>query len=791
MALSGKTSNFNLSYPNVGDNFQVNVTANDFKTMMESVATALGNLPRGFELLPQNTDLNNPMYGDKFLVGLFSLTMPMTNDPEPSLGQRYLMSIDGPNGWTQIYFGEKGKIYIRSTTADTFSGNSWDELAKISDIPKTIQTKVINSDPEENPTILNEYYNSGIYELKWVQSNPSGDSTTNTWWLFIEENDILAHPTDCSQILLTKAGKLKHRYRDGSGWMSEWTDVTAAEISAKTGNLKSLQTTSKTNLVSAINEVFNKVPSEGNTIKELTCASLTDESWNIDEPGFYLMTEQTSNEKIPFIVEGQGSGLGLYQLRLRSAGAEMRFKSQANVWGDWKTVATLDDIPEIEGDTIPVIELTSTDNNNINAYKVDGTLASSSSFSDLASVVKIIRPYNGPTTASGTEILFMTQVLDFYTSSGTGHITQKLYGIQNFERKITWQMSGGLGFQYGNWTEISEKASPVSVTIGPNGSNADVIYTSNLADSLTSAFNKLGTNGGEIKILAGSYVITSTCTIAGTPTKKVKISGEGASTILQSSYSSLDITYAEITDLTLNLDLILKDNTKVENCVVKSTITLNADSASRQNIVINNNEVAMTSSTDNFLVAENFGNTISDIIITNNYGRTGFQFLEVSPSGQAQMSNCNISNNYFPMGNFTGSIYGGTSSYYSSQINNNVFNNCTFDMDLINIRNNVIKGTCALTGGSTTQFVNNQVQGNLTISSVDYWNIQDNKFTSISSMSFSGSNNKFINNSIANTDFNSSFTSSAGTWGNNFWKNGIDKIYYANGEGMGAGQGDT
>lgn len=118
----------------------------------------------------------------------------------------------------------------------------------------------------DNPTLLDEVTHNGIYAFIGGPTEPMIQSTDEAssysmWMLSVEccdtANNIIQRvekvPTDTGDISVIQ----KIRYRVNGVW-SEFLDP-SGEVSEKIGDLNSLDTTDKSNLVGAINELSDKI----------------------------------------------------------------------------------------------------------------------------------------------------------------------------------------------------------------------------------------------------------------------------------------------------------------------------------------------------------------------------------------------------------------------------------------------------------------------------------------------------------------------------------------------------
>lgn len=719
MALSGKTTNFELKYPALVDDIVMGESGNDFKEMMDSVDIALRDSI--FKTVESGTDLNT------LTTGLYQLGMPMVNDPSPTVGPRYLIAASDSPGSAQYYFAGDGKIYYRFNTRGSFT-------------------------------------------------------TTD-----------------------------------------EWKEVVTEDITGKLTNLT--EGIVNTNLVAAINSIKDSI-NNTNGIKELSCAALDDESWNIDEPGYYLMIHSISGEKIPFIVEGQGTGLGLRQFRIRSEGIETRFKTQTNTWEKWEKIATED----IVGD---LTDLTTTTKTNlvsaVNELKtnildggivdlglvegdlMDDMVGIDSSFLDVttAGIYKFSIKNNGNETVDGYLIVSNNTTV-------TDEFDQWLFVGGSLLHRVS--SAGGLGDWNGYVTtdtagRYSKKYS--TIVIGNSGSGhtadeVDYLYEagSDFGTILTSAINKLassGAKGGEIKILSGTYTLASAVTTSGTAPAPIKITGEGKSTIITSPIPRrYDITasYCEISECRLDTDIRITTSgyVNIHDCEIAERIYISNMSA-LFDIFIHDNNLDYTTAGKDFLYLSESGGIYNFQVYNNySYGTSSFDFLYVATT--KPIYNSSIRNNHCPYSTWDSSNYSLNASgnnYFKNIMTGNTFYTINFSGSQWGISNNHIVGKLYLYDGDYLDVMNNRVDGTFTAASgLTYANITGNVIdTMATSLPYVnlGTNARFVNNVIRDTNFNTTYLPghdiTSNKWGNNMWADGIDRLVFANGEGIGEGQGDA
>ena len=339
---------------------------------------------------------------------------------------------------------------------------------------------------------------------------------------------------------------------------------------------------------------------------------------------------------------------------------------------------------------------------------------------------------------------------------------------------------------------------------GLTANDVDYLYEegSDFGTILSSAISKLtssGAKGGEIKILSGTYTLTSAVTTSGTSTAPIKIIGEGKSTIITSSTPTdcyITASYCEISECRLgtNIRITTDGYVNIHDCEIAETITFD-NNTSIHNIFIRDNNLDYTIGKI-FLYLSGSGN-IYNFQVYNNYcyGTSPFDFLHAAATKSIRGSS--IRNNYCLSGIWNSSNYN-LNAHHSDQstITGNMFYMINFSGNYWCMSNNHIIYNLYLYDGDNLHVMNNRVGGTFTAASgLAYVNITGNIVNSIATTSpyiNLGTNARFVNNVIRYTNFSTTYIpgydDASNKWGNNMWADGIDRLVFANGEEIGQGQ---
>ena len=343
---------------------------------------------------------------------------------------------------------------------------------------------------------------------------------------------------------------------------------------------------------------------------------------------------------------------------------------------------------------------------------------------------------------------------------------------------------------------------------GLTSNDVDYLYEagSNFGTILSSAISKLtgsGAKGGEIKILSGTYTLTSAVITSGTSAAPIKITGEGKSTIITSTTPEsyyINASYCEISECKLDTEIRITTNgyVNIHDCEIAESIYFN-NSSIVKNIFIHDNNLnipiptAPTERTD-FLYLSGSGG-IYNFQVYNNYCYTDMPFKFLYATATKSIYSSSIRNNNCSLGTWDSSTYD-LNSFKDNQgtITGNTFHAIKFKGDFWCISNNYITRDLELYGGDYLSVMNNRVIGSFATSGLTYASITGNTVDSVDNVNL-GTDTRFVNNTIRNTNFSITRLPGHDTvtnkWGNNMWADGIDRLVFANGEGIGEGQGDA
>ena len=582
----------------------------------------------------------------------------------------------------------------------------------------------------------------------------------------------------------------------------------------------------------------------GNDFKEMMDSvdiALRDSIFKTVEPGTDLNTLTTGLFKLAWPLTNDPSpSLGLRYLMAMSGppgNAQYYFADNGKIYyrfstpsgstttGEWKEIAT----EEIVGDLTDLATTAKTDLvsavNELKTNILDGGIVDlglvegdlmddrggiDSSFLDVttAGIYKFSIKNNGSETVDGYLIVSNNTTV-------TDEFDQWLFVGGSLLHRVS--SAGGLGDWNGYVTtntagRYSKKYS--TIVIGNSGSgvtanDVDYLYEegSDFGTVLSSAIRKLtdpGAKGGEIKILSGIYTLTSAVTTYGTTSAPIKITGEGRSTIITSSTPTsyyIIASCCEISECRLDTDIRITSNgyVNIHDCEIAERIYFN-NSSTLQDIFIHDNNLNYTTTGKDFLYLSGFG-TICNFQVYNNYYYGNVLFYFLSTAASKTFRNASIRNNHCPYGiwNSSTDLSSTGAPYWRSRMTGNTFYAVSFNGSYWCISNNHITGNLHLYGGDYLDVMNNRVDSTFKVESgLTYANIVGNVFDSIVTASpyvNLGTNARFANNVIRNTNFNTAYIPgyniTSNKWGNNMWANGFDRMIFANGEGIGEGQGDA
>ena len=345
-----------------------------------------------------------------------------------------------------------------------------------------------------------------------------------------------------------------------------------------------------------------------------------------------------------------------------------------------------------------------------------------------------------------------------------------------------------------------------TIVIGNSGSgltanDVDYLYEegTDFGPVLTSAISKLtssGAKGGEIKILSGTYKLSSA---RGTSTAPIKIIGEGKSTVITSDNPTdyyISASYCEISECKLATDIQITTNgyVNIHDCEIAERIYFN-NSSTIQDIFIHDNNLDYTTTGKDFLYLSGSGR-IYNFQVYNNYcyGNRSFDFLHAA--AKKTICGSSIRNNHCPYGTWNSSTYdlnADTFFFLHNTMTGNTFYTINFSGNYWCISNNYITGNLYLYDGNYLDVINNKVVGIFTAASgLVAANITGNIINRIATESpyvNLGTNSRFVNNVIRNASFSTTYIPGHDTatnkWGNNMWADGIDQMIFANGEEIG------
>ena len=338
---------------------------------------------------------------------------------------------------------------------------------------------------------------------------------------------------------------------------------------------------------------------------------------------------------------------------------------------------------------------------------------------------------------------------------------------------------------------------------GLTSNDVDYLYTSgsDFSTTLTNAINALPSTGGEIKILGGIYTLSTPVDRTGIPARPIKITGEGKSTIIISSTPTdhyITASFCEISECRLDTDIRITaiGYVNIHDCEIAERIYIN-NSSTLQNVFIHDNKLDYTTTGKNFLYLSGSG-SIYNLQVYNNYGYGApFDFLYAAATKSLYISG--IRNNHCPYGNWSSSDYdlnGDSVIQYRNTMTGNTFSTINFRGNYWCISNNRILTILYLYAGDFLDVMNNKLDRTFTAASgLTYANITGNIIDSIATTSpyvNLGTNARFVNNTIRDTNFSTTYIpgydTASNKWGNNMWADGIDRLVFANGEEIGGGQ---
>lgn len=317
---------------------------------------------------------------------------------------------------------------------------------------------------------------------------------------------------------------------------------------------------------------------------------------------------------------------------------------------------------------------------------------------------------------------------------------------------------------------------------GLTANDVDYLYTadSDFTTTLTGAINALPSIGGEIKILSGTYTFNSNCQIFGSSDKLIKITGEGSCTKFIGTGSCL-LNYCEISNIQLSNTLTINSDggyVTIHDCEfnleditgIEMSGTL-GENVSR--IIIKNNLLNMLSpGSSDFIKLTGAGEVFDLEIIGNHIHDNGgyggdIQFINCIDK---HITDCHIMNNDIGLGFININTHIDAYGYY-----NKIFGN--------------IIGGITISAGSYWEIENNSIIGQINIhSGHNNGKIINNTINSVSSIGLS-TDSTFTGNVILRTNFDVAkipgYNDASNKWGNNMWADGIDRLVFANGEGIG------
>lgn len=387
-------------------------------------------------------------------------------------------------------------------------------------------------------------------------------------------------------------------------------------------------------------------------------------------------------------------------------------------------------------------------------------------------------------------------------TTGTADQMQIIFDSMGYFAKRSFIGAGGGS----EWQIIGSSKKYSTVVIGNSASgltanDVDYLYTagSDFSTTLTDAINALpSTGGGEIKILGGNYTLSTPVEASGTLLKQIKITGEGTSTFIISDTPEshyINASYCEISECRLETDIRIttKGYVNIHDCEIAERIYFN-NSSTLQDVFIHDNNLDYATTGKDFLYLSGAG-SIYNFQVYNNYGDDGpFNFLYAAATKYIYSSS--IRNNHCPYGTWSSSTYNliaNSSSYSRSTMTGNTFYSINFSGNYWCISNNHITYDLYLYNGDYLDVMNNRVDGTFTIASgLTYANITGNMIDAVATTSpyvNLGTNARFVNNTIRDTNFSTTYLpghdTASNKWGNNMWANGFDRLVFANEEEIG------
>ena len=820
MALSGKTTNFELKYPKPIDTLQINSGSNNFKEMMDSVDAALDKAIEYDTIITTQEEWDamaaSPTWNNakKVLINSDSIIYIDNNTPD---GDQYSMTV--PSNVVEIYVAKNG-LGNKNNHSEALHSNC-------SIIYEPGCTKFVNN-PQNG------------YMIKNAQCDPENFHyiVNCTGYQLVEGHIAIG----CEYETYTNIKYILDCNITSS------TEINDCGFIENTGRLSELTTTAKTDLVSAINELKTNISDsgiidlglvEGDLMEDM--GGIASSFLDVTTAGFYKFSiKNNGNETVDgcLIVSNNQDVAEVNQILITTGSMMCRFlpdpdTSSFSTPVEWVHFATADQIPTINGSTIPTVSLPESQTTDIDSIKVyinggiEGDVNNSATKiypTNIDSVVKIIFNTNVPNFSIYHDLsytLFQNMFHDENVGAGKGHIYQIL--LDNNGNKYTRQVNynqedGGLNaLTYGDWNEIVDKNTKSSSivignsTFGLTDNDVDYLYTigTDFSTVLSSAISKLtiesGAKGGEIKILSGTYTLTSPVTVSGTVSAPIKITGEGKSTIITSNTptdSYINASYCEISECKLYTDITITSigYVNIHDCEISERIYINNPSTI-YHIFIHNNNIARTSGGKDFIYLSGAGD-INSFQVYDNYDDGTLQFNFLHAAATKNLRSSSIKNNHCPYGvwNSTGySLNGNTSGPHMHTMTGNTFWSIDFSGHYWCISNNHITHALYLHNGYFLDFINNRIRGTFTVASgLTYANITGNVIDAVATTSpyvNLGTNARFVNNVIRNTNFSTTYIPgyniASNMWGNNMWKNGFDRMIFANGEGIGEGQGDA
>ena len=590
------------------------------------------------------------------------------------------------------------------------------------------------------------------------------------------------------------------------------TEINDCGFIENTGRLSELTTTAKTDLVSAINELKTNI-SDGGIVDLGTLSGPPQSSssilMDVTDPGIYKyqysVPGSTFNEYL--IVSkyaGSSSTETIFQTIFASVDGNIRGRSiRSGVATNWYLIDSYHDTTT--GDVTIGGKVNTTGTRDAgNVVIGSGTTTTGDNGVIIGSAAEVTGANNKNSIAIGYEAVA--------AANGAIQIGQGTNSTANTTQIGNYPLLDATGKIVGDRLPNSVSGKKYSTIVignsasGLTSNDVDYLYEegSDFGTVLSDAIARItgsGAVGGEIKILSGTYTLTSVVTKSGTSNAPIKITGEGKSTIITSATPTsyyITTSYCEISECRLDTDIRITTagDVNIHDCEIAKRIYFN-NSISINNIFIHDNYLGYESTGDYFIYLIGAG-SVYNLQVYNNYHDypNPFNFLYVGATKSIYYSS--IRNNYCPsgmLGSGTYSLNAADDNSSKNTMTGNTLLSIHFMGNYWNISNNHIRDSLHLYDGDYLDVMNNRVDGTFTVASgLQYANITGNVIDAVATSSpyvNLGTYSRFANNTIRNTAFNTTYLpghdTTSNKWGNNLWSNGFDRLVFANEEEIGGG----